>query len=212
MEHRYDLADGDYQLLPPLADDEYEHLKADIEEHGVLVPIEFDEHGNILDGHHRYAACIELGITDFPRTVREGMSETEKRSHARTLNMARRHLTREERRWMIADELRENPTKSNNAIAKLLQVSDTTVASVRKDLGLQVTEREGEDGKVYSVPDKIVPLKNETFQHRLVFDTAEERKEYVDWLKRLKKSDRPGELISQKVLDFIKEYDDTWDE
>ena len=209
MNNRFDLADGDYQLLPPLADDEYEHLKADIEEHGVLVPIEFDEHGNILDGHHRYAACIELGITDYPKTIREGMSETEKRSHARTLNMARRHLTREERRWMIADELRENPTKSNNAIAKLLQVSDTTVASVRKELGFESNLREGEDGKVYNVPDKIVPLSKEVFQHRLVFNTAEDRKEYVNWLKRIKKSDYEGEIVAEQVLSFIREHDDT---
>lgn len=209
MDDRYELADGDYQLLPPLADDEYEHLKADIEERGVLVPIEFDEHGNILDGHHRYAACIELGITDYPKTIREGMTEAEKRSHARTLNMARRHMSREERRWMIADELRENPTKSNNAIAKMLQVSDVTVASVRNELGLKTDQRVGDDGKVYKIQqDKATPYKNEVFQHRLIFDTAEERAEYVEWLKRLKRTDRPG-LISQKVLDFIREYDDT---
>ncbi len=33
---------------------------ADIAARGVQVPVEYDEHGNILDGHHRVCACQEL--------------------------------------------------------------------------------------------------------------------------------------------------------
>lgn len=43
-----------YQLLPDLTEEEYEALKADIAERGVMVPIELDEQGNVLDGHHGY--------------------------------------------------------------------------------------------------------------------------------------------------------------
>jgi len=32
---------------------EFEALKADIAERGVVVPIDIDEDGEILDGHHR---------------------------------------------------------------------------------------------------------------------------------------------------------------
>ena len=42
-----------YQFLPDLTSDEYEALKADIRERGVMVPVELDEAGHILDGHHR---------------------------------------------------------------------------------------------------------------------------------------------------------------
>ncbi len=42
-----------FQFLPELAPDEYEALKADIRTNGVLVPVEVDEHGTTLDGHHR---------------------------------------------------------------------------------------------------------------------------------------------------------------
>ncbi len=42
-----------YQLLPPLSPEDFAALEASIIEHGVLVPVEYDEEGNILDGHHR---------------------------------------------------------------------------------------------------------------------------------------------------------------
>ena len=86
-----------YQLLPPLSVDEYEALKSDIRERGVMVPVEYDEQGNILDGHHRQQIADELGITDFPSFVRHGMTEEEKRAHVIALNVQRRHLTKEQR-------------------------------------------------------------------------------------------------------------------
>ena len=56
-----------YQVLPSMPPEQFEALKADIAERGVLVPIDVDEDGHILDGHHRYRVCTELGITDFPK-------------------------------------------------------------------------------------------------------------------------------------------------
>lgn len=81
-----------YQLLPELAADDYDRLRADIAERGVLVPVEVDEHGAILDGHHRRRIADELGI-DCPTVTRTGLAEHEKRLHAVALNLARRHLT-----------------------------------------------------------------------------------------------------------------------
>ena len=73
-----------------------------------MVPIEYDEQGNVLDGH-RIELCEELGITAWPRLIRHGLSEQQKRQHARRLNLARRHLNAEQRRALIAEELREQP-------------------------------------------------------------------------------------------------------
>lgn len=84
-----------YQLLPPLSEEEYTALKEDIAKRGVLVPVEYDEDGNILDGHHRVRACEELGIKNWPSIVRIGMSEDEKAEHVLKLNIARRHLPKE---------------------------------------------------------------------------------------------------------------------
>ena len=81
-----------YQILPPLTADEYAALKADIAAHGVLVPVELDEAGQVLDGHHRLRAAAELGLAEVPTVVRTGLSEDAKREHALRLNLLRRHL------------------------------------------------------------------------------------------------------------------------
>jgi ParB-like chromosome segregation protein Spo0J len=119
-----------YQLLPPLPPEQFEALKADIAERGVVVPVLVDEYGTIIDGHNRARACRELGINDYPVQVQSGLSEEEKRALSRQLNALRRHLNRDQVRALIADQLRETPTWSNNRIAGGLGVDDKTVASV----------------------------------------------------------------------------------
>jgi len=123
-----------YQVMPNLMPEEYEALKADIAQQGVLVPIEVDEDGNILDGHHRVRACKELGIRKWPRLIRPNLSENEKRAYARKLNTLRRHLTLEQKHELIRQQLRETPEKSDNLLATLLGVTDKTIRSVREDM------------------------------------------------------------------------------
>ena len=146
------MTEKPYQLLPPLAADEYAALKADIAERGVQVPVEYDEHGNVLDGHHRIQICVELGIAQWPRLVRHGLSEVEKRSHARRLNLHRRHLDQAQRRTLITDELRDAPAASDRAVAAGLGVDHKTVATVRAGLEAtgeipQLDARKGRDGR-----------------------------------------------------------------
>jgi ParB-like chromosome segregation protein Spo0J len=128
-----------YQLMPPLDADAYGALKADIAARGVLVPVEVDEHGQIIDGHHRVRAWEELRaegvrVPDYPRAVRAGLDEAEKRQLARALNLARRHLSRVERRALIGDAVREDPGASDRRLAATLGVSHRTVAAVRRRL------------------------------------------------------------------------------
>lgn len=125
---------GPYQLLPPLSPEEHAALENSIVEHGVLVPVEYDEAGAILDGHHRVAICEKLGLADWPRFVRRGLSEIEKRSLSRELNFARRHLSTAQKQALIADQLRDTPTISSRAIAARLGVDGKTVAAVRRKL------------------------------------------------------------------------------
>ena len=120
--------------MPPLTAEEYTELKNDIAQRGVMVPIEYDEHGNVLDGHHRLQICAELGITDFPTVIREGMTEAEKRTHARKLNMARRQLNREQKQELIREQLRETPEISDRQIATMLGTSHPTVAKQRQGM------------------------------------------------------------------------------
>jgi len=117
---------SDYQIMPPLSDDEYQALKADIQARGVMVEVEYDEDGDILDGYHRVQIADELGIS-YPSIVRAGLSETEKLEHALALNLARRHLTREQRRELVAKLRREG--WSYPRIAERLKVDPKTAWS-----------------------------------------------------------------------------------
>lgn len=81
-----------YQLFDALRDEEYEALKRDIRERGVLVAVELDEDGQILDGHHRVSIANELGV-DYPTVVRRGWGEAAKLEHVLKVNLLRRHLT-----------------------------------------------------------------------------------------------------------------------
>ena len=141
-----------YQLLPELMREQYEALKKDIAELGVIVPVIVDEFGAILDGHNRARACRELGINDYPVEVRSGLSEAEKRVLARKLNVLRRHMNREQVSSLISDQLRETPDWSNRRIGRELGVDHKTVGSVRADLianrGIPRLEKTvGDDGK-----------------------------------------------------------------
>jgi len=71
-----------YQFLADLSADEYAALKRDIAARGVLVPVEYDQDGNVIDGHHRVRICGELGQTEWPRIIRTFASRpTSGRTH-----------------------------------------------------------------------------------------------------------------------------------
>lgn len=143
-----------YQTMPPLSDDEFSALKADIKARGVQVPIEYDEDGNVLDGHHRLKAVEQLitegfSVADPPQIVRTGLSEPEKRAHARALNLARRHLDQAQKRAAIAAQIKDTPERSDRQIAAGLGVSNKTVSTARQDL-----EANGEVCKLHTTTGK----------------------------------------------------------
>jgi ParB-like chromosome segregation protein Spo0J len=146
-------ARGLFQIMPDLSPEDYAALRADIAKRGVQVPIEYDEAGNIIDGYNRERICIELGIKDWPRTVRTYASDAAKRTQARMLNLARRHLDQAAKRKLIEEELKENPQRSNRQVAAELGVSNVTVGAVRDHLVStaqieQSTKRLGKDGRL----------------------------------------------------------------
>ena len=140
--------------LPPLPPDQYEGLRASISVNGVLVPILVDSDGprrNIIDGTYRKQLADEFGYA-CPEIVLPNLEDEEKRTLARALNLSRRQLDRDQKRELIADQLRETPDRSSNWIGKMLGVDDKTVASVRRELQAtsefpKLDRTIGEDGK-----------------------------------------------------------------
>ena len=80
-----------YQVLAELDQAAASALRDDIARRGVLVPIDVDEAGNVLDGHHRKRFADELGLP-CPQIVRAGLDEAAKIEHALRMNLLRRHL------------------------------------------------------------------------------------------------------------------------
>ena len=140
--------------LPPLSYEAFTALKENIAVNGVLVPIIVDSDGlirRIIDGNYRKQIANELGY-ECPEIVLPGLDDEEKRTLARCLSLARRELKPEEKRALIADQLRETPDKSLRWVAKMLGVHHTTVGSVRGEMqstgGLsQLPRTLGQDGK-----------------------------------------------------------------
>jgi len=148
--------EGDpYQLLPEYSEADFEALKAEVAAHGVLVPVEFDEAGHLLDGHHRVRAWRELRaegirVAEFPRVIRQFASEDDRIAHVLSLNLARRHLSPEARRQVEVD-LRARGW-SIRRIAGALGVSAGTVQSDVSRVQNRAPAEErvvGADGKSY---------------------------------------------------------------
>jgi hypothetical protein len=209
-----------YQLLPGLAPEQFEALKADIAARGVMVPVMVDEYGAIIDGHNRARACRELGINDYPVDVRSGLSEADKRALARQLNVLRRHLTREQVRDLIGDQIRDTPEWSNNRVAQLLAVDDKTVASVRD--GLESTSEIPKLDKLVGADGKARPVRQGKKAAGAQPSSATADKggstveaAWVDWLgpERIAKADHLVDLVamggaaanSEKVIKLLHE-------
>lgn len=88
-------------LFPSLSDADYEALKADIAEQGVLTPIVL-WNGKLIDGRHRMRAANELG-KDYD-TVTLACAECDLPKKVAAYNLHRRHLTISQRS-MIAHEM-----------------------------------------------------------------------------------------------------------
>jgi hypothetical protein len=147
-------------LFPTLTETELDELARDIEQHGLTTPLALWRPNEaapyqLLDGRNRVAAMARL--VDGEDRI-EGAISLANRYEARdpvafvvSANIRRRHLNNEQKRDLVAKLLKQNPERSNRAVAGLARVSDHTVANVRSGLvdGAQIAHhasRVGKDG------------------------------------------------------------------
>lgn len=135
-----------FQNMPPLSPEEYAALEQSIRANGIQVPIVVDENGTVIDGHHRQKIAEDLDI-DCPQRVVTDRTETEKRTLALSLNLDRRHLTREQRRGLIAESLKADPQLSDREHGRRTGADHKTVAAIRP--GLEA------NGEIPQSPDRI---------------------------------------------------------
>jgi ParB-like chromosome segregation protein Spo0J len=80
------------KLLPKMTEEDFTQLKESIQEEGQYYPIVANEDLEVLDGHHRFKACLELGIEpDFE--VRQFEDKLVEKRFVIEANLRRRHLT-----------------------------------------------------------------------------------------------------------------------
>jgi ParB-like chromosome segregation protein Spo0J len=144
-------------LLPPLSAEEYEALKTDIAENGIIYPVVVDEAGLILDGVHRARAAGELGI-DVPLShVGQGkpaLTDQRKLEIAMGLNMRRRHLDADARRALTRRLSREQGLTvrqiaritgwSKNTAARDLKPTEAERFEALINRGFDLIEEQGE--------------------------------------------------------------------
>jgi len=140
QQQRFTLTD-ELQVMPPLSDEEYAALKADISQNGVEDPIVHDEGLVVIDGHHRVRACRELGVDmdTVPTKAVVGLSDDEKREKAYKLNLQRRHLEDGQKQdiveqYLVNDWDGDNTGEWQNELANQLGVGDGTVYRAHRDL------------------------------------------------------------------------------
>jgi hypothetical protein len=145
-------------LFPPTSPEEFAQLKADIAEKGILVPvviwrpIEWTRSSNppwqLLDGQNRLDASEALGKP----TVREdGIPLVPYREYQAddpehlvvSLNLARRHLSIAQKRYIAGELLKLDSGRSDRAIGADVQLSPTTVGKIREQVEQEQVSKNG---------------------------------------------------------------------
>lgn len=88
---------GKYQMFDALTPQLYKLLEDDIKVRGCMVSVEFDDQGEVLDGHNRKEICDKHDIP-YKTIVRRGTrfeTDEQKREHVIKLNLCRRQMTDE---------------------------------------------------------------------------------------------------------------------
>ena len=160
------------KLLPKMSEEEFAELKTSIQNEGQHYPIIVNEDLEVLDGHHRFRACTELGLEpDFE--VRKFDDKLLEKKFVIEANLRRRHLNnfqlielavplleiekalakkrqskggkngRDMQLGVASDDAEPEPkTKATDAVAKKVGVSTRTF-----ERGKKIMEKASEDEK-----------------------------------------------------------------
>jgi hypothetical protein len=138
------------KMFPPITDEDFDKLVEDIKKWGLLQPIIVYQ-DKILDGNNRYRACLQARIK--PRFLElVEVSDASAQRYVISANIHRRHLSPDQRRALLAELIKADPSQSNRLIAATAKVSHHTVGDVRGELETtgqiaQLQTTTGADGK-----------------------------------------------------------------
>jgi len=195
------------QSFLPISAEDRERLKRDIEKSGEIrdpIKIYYDNDGNpmILGGFNRWHIAQELGWDFVPCEVMP-VAPKERRELAIMDNLARRHMTREQKQKIVEMFLKNDPVQSDRTIAKKTGADHKTVGTVRSKLEStgeipQLVKRAGADGKIRKAeperPGKKKPSTGEIPQ-------------FKDELKASASGRKKGIAVFNTILDTVDDLD-----
>jgi len=184
----------EYKALIP-ENNQYEELKRAIKDQGFLFPVIVNKNGELLDGYTRLKIARELGITEIPAEVYETGGREEELDIIASLNLKRRHLTKDELVLLIdkIHEMKKRLKKDNideqNAITgdRILPV-DTDKISTKQE------SREIKEELKRLVPD--VQINEETIRKYLQI------KKEAPWLVQYIGDEKKDKIGIKKAYDI----------
>ena len=106
--------DPNNKIFNPLSGQDYERLKEDIRERGIIDPLICDKSFTLLTGHNRLRIALELGLKEIPvRKIKSELSPKEEKKFLVLDNLLRRQLTYDEKIRFISMYYKEDLEKDN---------------------------------------------------------------------------------------------------
>lgn len=167
------------QLVPPLTPIEFINLKQSIKEsNGNIIPILVNREGIIVDGHHRYRACKELGFE--PNVEVKGFDDPlAEKEFVIEINVKRRQLNNFQLS-MLAYKLEDiyKERAKIRQLSKLKDVKDKLLSPLTQFCANGNREEESEVGKVSEIVAKKTGLSSRTYEmaKTIIKEGTEEQK------------------------------------
>ena len=196
-------------IFPLMQGTEFEALKSDIKENGLIEAIWIDKNGLIIDGRNRHRACLEIGIEpDF-----KIYSDDDVLNFIISMNIQRRHLN-ETQRAIIAsrianiekiDTLKQGSRSANLPIGKISQAEAAEKFNISERMIRTVKSIER------SAPELIERMEsghitvNEAAQQLRIIET---RTEFEEKAKTKKSLPANIKLLEGDIFKRITEIDD----
>ena len=104
----------DNKIFNPLSGKDYERLKEDIRERGIIDPLIIRQDKVLLTGHNRLRIALELKLKTIPvRKVESGLKPKEEKKFLVLDNLLRRQLTAEEKESLILEFYKDEILEDN---------------------------------------------------------------------------------------------------
>ncbi len=163
---------GYMNLIPPLSEVEFDSLKQSIKEEGLHIPVIVNKQGIVLDGHHRFRACKELGIR-LQFHTKEFKNSLDDRQFLIEVNLRRRQLNefqRVEIGYLLEDIQKEKAKRRMSLGGYIVGLANKKEDDNNNEVGQRVASMDAtlgaseEKGKVSQIIAKKIGVSTATYE------------------------------------------------